>query len=125
MMVKVIIDSITKIVRQKLTNQESSITFGAPPLRSVNLILKLIMNNTIIDTRVTSTAFRVDLSNLDSSLSSYSSNIETFNTNVNHTVNSLQARGERVNALITILFKGYKFTSDIKYVSSIDLWEIN
>ena len=125
MMVKVSLDSIIKNVRQKITNQEAIISVGNPPVRSGNLILKLIMNKTIIDTRATSAAFRSDLSNLGSFMSSCNSNIETFNTHVNHAVGSLQARGERVDDLLINLFKGYKIATDIKFVASIDLWESN
>ena len=66
MIVKVILDSINKTVRQKITNQEGVLSVGNPLVRSSNLILKLIMNKTIIGTRATSAAFRSDLSNLDS-----------------------------------------------------------
>ena len=80
------------------------------------------MNKTIIDTRATSAAFRIDLSNLDSFMLSYNSNIETFNTHVNHAVGNLQARGKRLDDLLTNVFKGYKTASDIKFVASIDIW---
>ena len=58
-------------------------------------------------------------------MSSCNSNIETFNTHVNHAVGNLQARGERVDDLLTNLFKGYKIATDVKFVASIDLWESN
>ena len=106
MMVNLILDSICKIVRQNITNQEGAISVGTPPVRSINLILKLIINKTIIDTRATPLAFRSDLSNLDSFMSSCNSNIETFITYVNYAVGSLQARGERVDDLLTSIFKG-------------------
>ena len=125
MIVKVILDSISKTVRQKITNQEGVISVGTPLVRSSNLILKLIMNKAIIDTRVTSVAFIPDHRNLDSFMSSCNSNIETFNTHVNHAVGSLQARGERVDDLLTNLFKGYKISSDVKFVASIEQWESN
>ena len=70
MMVKVILDSISKTVRQKITNQEGFITVGTSLIRSGNLILKFIMNKTINDTRATSAALRSDLSNLYSFMSS-------------------------------------------------------
>ena len=75
--------------------------------------------------RATSAAFRSDLNNLDSFMSSCNSNIETFSTHVNHAVASLQARGERVDDLLTNLFKGYKIASDAEILASIDLWESN
>ena len=125
MMVKVVLDSISKTLRQKITNQEVVISVGTPLVRSCNLILKSIMNKNVTETRATSAVFRSDLSNLDSFMSSCNSNIETFNTHVNHAVGSLQDREERVDALLTNLFKGYKISSDVKFVASIDLWEIN
>ena len=89
-------------------------------MRYANLILKLIMNKTIIDTRAIS-AFKSNLSSLNSFMSSCNSNIETFNTHVNHAVGSLQARGERVDDLLTNIFKGYKVASDAKIVAIINL----
>ena len=125
MMVKLILYSINKIVRQKITNQEGAILVGTPPVRSINLILKLIMNKTIIDTRAASAVFRSDLSNFDSFMSSCNSNIETFSTHVNHAGGSLQARGERVDDLLTNIFKEYKVALDINFLARIDLWESN
>ena len=97
--------------------------YSSPPVISANLILKLNINKMIIDIRATSAEFRSDLSNLDSFLSRCSSNIETFNNHVNHEVDSFQAREERVDDLLTNIFKEYKVASNIKFVSSIDLWE--
>ena len=94
-MVEVILDFMSKTVRQQITNQEVATSVGTPPVISGNIILKLIMTKTITDTRATSASFRSDLSNLDSFVSSCNSNIETFNTHVKHAVGSLQARGER------------------------------
>ena len=125
MMVKVILDSISKNVRQKITNQEVVISVGNPLVRSGSLILNLIMNKTIIDTRAISAAFISDLSNLNSFMSNCNSDIETFNNHVNHAVVSLQARGERLDNLLTNLFKGYKIGTDVKFVASINLWESN
>ena len=53
MMIKVVLDSISKNVRQNITNQEAVISAGNPLVNSGNLILKLIMNKTIIDTKAT------------------------------------------------------------------------
>ena len=80
------------------------------------------MNKTSIDTWVTSEAFRADLSNIDFFISSCNPNTETCNTYVSHVVDSLQARGEILYDLFTHIFKEYKVASDIKFVSSIDLW---
>ena len=43
MMVKVVLDSISKKVRKEVTNQEGVISVGTPLIRTGNLILKLIM----------------------------------------------------------------------------------
>ena len=64
------------------------------------------MNKIVIATIPTSVELRDDLSNLDSFMSSFNSNIETFNSHVNHTVGSLQARRELFDDLLTNLFKG-------------------
>ena len=71
MMVKVVLESISKTVRQNITNQEEVITVDTIPVLSVNFILKRIINKTIIDTRATSVAFRSDLRHVDTFMASY------------------------------------------------------
>ena len=48
------------------------------------------------------------------------SNIELFNMHVKNSREGLIARGETVDDLIMKLFKGYKATSDTKFVEYID-----
>ena len=69
-MVEAILDSISKTVRKNITNQEDSITVGSRSVRSRKSILKLIMNKTIINTKVISSAFQLDLINLDTFMKS-------------------------------------------------------
>ena len=86
-------------------------------------MFKLITNKTIIDTRATAAAFRRDLSNLDIFMATCNSNIELFNEHINTAVEGLKARDERVDDLMTHLFKGYKIANDIKFVAYIELQE--
>ena len=51
--------------------------------------------------------------------------LESLYEIVNYAMGSLQTRGERVDDPLTNLFKGYKIASDVKFVASIGLWEIN
>ena len=74
------------------------------------------MNKIVIETRDISDAFRSDLSNLDSFISSCNSNIETFNSDINYAIGSLQVRGECVDDLLTNILKGRKITCDIKKI---------
>ena len=121
MFVKLIIESITTKVRQKISNEEQTISING--VRVGALIFKLIMNKTIIDTRATSAAFRRDLSNLDIFMATCNSNIETFNEHVNSAVSGLEARNEAIDDLLTHLFAGYKIASDTKFVAYIELQE--
>ena len=45
-------------------------------------------------------------------MTSVNSNIEMFNIHVKNTVEGLKARGESVDDLMMLLFKGYKAASD-------------
>ena len=83
------------------------------------------MNNTIIDTKATSAAFRRDLMHLDIFMATCNFNIETFNNHVNTAPIELVVRGEVVDDLLTYLFIGYKVVSNIKFVAFIDLQESN
>ena len=56
MFVKLNIESITTKVCQKISNEEHIISINS--VRVGDLIFKLIMNKTIINTRATSAAFR-------------------------------------------------------------------
>ena len=76
MIVKGIIGSITKTIRQKISNQDSVIIVDTPPVRSGNLVLRIITNKTIINIRTISAAFRAYLRNIDSFMSSCNSNIK-------------------------------------------------
>jgi hypothetical protein len=53
-------------------------------------------------------------------MSAIKSNITAFNTYVKSTVASLQARGETADDLLCDLFKGYKATSDTRFVRYIN-----
>ena len=121
MLLKLTTESITSRVRQKIGNNESAYTVSG--IRVGTMIFKLIMNKTIIDTRATAAAFRRDLSNLDIFMATCNSNIELFNDHVSTAVDGLKARDERVDDLMTHLFKGYKIASDIKFVAYIELQE--
>ena len=121
MLVKLITESISPKVRQKIANNEAAFTVRG--VRIGTLMFKLIMNKTIIDTRATAAAFRRDLSNLDIFMATCNSNIELFNEHVHTAVDGLRARDERVDDLMTHLFKGYKIASDIKFVAYIELQE--
>ena len=121
MLVKLITESISPKVRKRIGNNEDAFTVEG--VRIGTLMFKLIMNKTIIDTRATAAAFRRDLSNLDIFMATCNSNIELFNEHVNTAVEGLKARDERVDDLMTHLFKGYKIANDIKFVAYIELQE--
>ena len=56
-------------------------------------------------------------------MTSVNSNIEMFNIHVKNTVEGLKARGESVDDLMMLLFKGYKAASDLKFIEYISTKE--
>ena len=69
------------------------------------LILKLMMQKSVKDTRATSTYLRENLTNLDTYMSTVNSDIENFNHYVKMNVDGLKARGEQTDDLMINLFK--------------------
>ena len=52
-------------------------------------------------------------------MTSVNLNIEMLNIHANNTVEGLKARGESVDDLMMLLFKGYKAASDSKFIEYI------
>lgn len=79
---------------------------------SGNLLLKIIIQESCIDTNATTSTIRLRLSNLDKYLPTVGYDIAKFNQYVQQQVKSLSARGERTQDLLTNLFKGYLSAKD-------------
>ena len=103
-LLKLITKSTSPKFRHNIKNEEASCTVGT--VHITTLMLKLITNKTIINTRATAAAFRRDLSNLDIYMATCNSNIELLNEHINTAVGGLSARAEWFADSMTNLFKG-------------------
>ena len=86
---------------------------------SGNLLLKVIVRESHLDTNATTGTIRTKLSSLDEYIVTIGSDITKFNGYVRLLVDSLAARGETTQDLLTNLFKGYLAATDkvfVKYI---------
>jgi hypothetical protein len=86
---------------------------------SGNLLLKIIIRESHLDTNATTSSIRTKMSNLDSYSMTIGSDITKFNGYVRLFIDSLAARGETSNDLLTNLFKGYEAATDKTFVDYI------
>ena len=87
---------------------------------SGNLLLKVIIRESHLDTNATTQSIRMKLSNLDVYINTINNDITKFNGYVKGLVLSLSARGHRTEDLLSNLFKGYLAVSDkvfVKYIA--------
>ena len=80
------------------------------------LLLKLMIQNSVINTRAKDTHLRENLTNWDTYMSTVNSDIDNFNQYSKVNVDGLKASGERTDDLIINLFKDYHVASDGKFV---------
>ena len=121
MMVECMLASIDEACFYKISNEQDKYTITG--VKVASLLYKLLMAKAIVDTRATTYQFRNNLANLDNYMTSVNSNIEMFNIHVKNTVEGLKARGESVDDLMMLLFKGYKAASDSKFIEYISTKE--
>ena len=86
---------------------------------SGNLLLKIIIRDSHLDTNATSASIRKKLTNLDRYLPTIGQDITKFNTYVKLLVDRLRSRGEVTNDLLINLFKGYSTCSDREFIKFI------
>jgi len=115
-------NSLTESALAKITLHESEyITHDSIP--SGVLMLKVIIRESYNDTNATVTFIRERLSSLDTYIKSIDYDIGKFNQYVQDQLQSLHARGQDTQDLLSNLFKGYKATSDREFVQYIRLKE--
>ena len=102
----------------KIVNEEDKYTLQDN--ESAALLYKLLMSKAIVDTRATTFQFRNYLDTLEEYMINVGSNIELFNMHVKNVKDGLKARGEIIADLPLKLFKGYRATSDSKFVEYIE-----
>jgi hypothetical protein len=118
MMYKCLMNSITKEGKSKITIWSAQFTVNGYP--SGNLLLKVIIRESHLDTNATVISIKTKLSSLDSYILTIGSDITKFNGYVKLLVDSLTSRGQTTTDLLTNLFKGYTSASDKTFVDYIE-----
>ena len=102
--------SLSKEGKRKILIWEDQYTIGE--LGSGNLLLKIIVRESHLDTKATSTSIHTKLTELDTYLPTIGHDITKFNIYLKLLVDGLKSRGETTTDLLTNLFKGYLACSD-------------
>ena len=123
MIFKCLMSSLSKEARIKIESWEDKYMVTndqGTVVPSGNLLLKVIIRESHLDTNATTQSIRMKMSNLDEYMLKINSNITKFNGYVKLLEGSLTARGQKSEALLTHLFKGYLAASDkvfVKYIN--------
>jgi hypothetical protein len=117
MMYQSLMNSISKEGKDKITIWKNQYTIGQRT--SGNLLLKIIVQESHLDTNATTASIRKKLSSLDVYILTINSDITKFNVHVSLLIDSLAARGETTQDLLTNLFKGYQAATDKTFVEYI------
>jgi hypothetical protein len=115
MLYKCLMKSISKEGKSKITIWKDQYHVNGLP--SGNLLLKVIIRESHLDTNATISTIRTKLSNLDTYMLTIGGDITKFNTYVKGLVESLNARGEITTDLLINLFKGYLAVEDKSFHS--------
>ena len=75
------------------------------------LLLKLIMQKSVIYTRSTASSLRGNPTNLETYITPVNSNIDTFNQHVKVNVEGLKSRVESIDDIMTNILKAYDVSS--------------
>jgi hypothetical protein len=117
MLYKCLMKSISKEGKSKITIWKDQYHINGMP--SGNLLLKVIIRESHLDTNATISNIRTNLSNLDTYMLKVGGDITKFNTYVKELIDSLTARGETTTDLLINLFKGYLAVEDKSFNSYI------
>ena len=109
--------SLSKEGKKKILIWENQYTING--LGSGNLLLKIIVRESHLDTNATSASIRTKLTDLDRYLPTIGHDIIKFNTYVKLLIDGLRSRGETSHDLLVNLFKGYMACSDREFVAYI------
>lgn len=117
MLYKCLMNSISKEGKLKILIWKNQYTIDSNV--SGNLLLKVIIRESHLDTNATTATIRTKLSSLDTYLPTIGCDITKFNGYVRLLIDSLAARGETTQDLLSNLFKGYQAASDKTFVEYI------
>ena len=87
---------------------------------SGNILLKIIIRESQMDSNATTTSIRNQLSSLDQFVTKIGCDITKFNSHVQMLLEGLASRGETTHDLFSNLFKGYAPASDTTFTSYIE-----
>jgi hypothetical protein len=110
MMSKCLLASLTEDALARVMLVEDEYHVGGEA--SGNLLLRVIIRESSLDSNATVTVIRTKLSTLDQYMPTVKSNIKEFNTYVKLQLRMLTARGETTNDLLVHLFAAYQKASD-------------
>jgi hypothetical protein len=121
MLYQCLINSLSKEGKAKVIIWRNQYVIGNNELKlpSGNCLLKIIIRESHLDTNATTTMIRTKLSSLDTYIHQVGNDITKFNGYVRVLLDTLKARGETTNDLLTNLFKGYGSCSDKNFVEYI------
>ena len=109
--------SLSKEGKKKILIWENQYTING--MGSGNLLLKIIVRESHLDTNATSASIRTKLTDLDRYIPTIGHDITKFNTYVKLLIDGLHSRGETSHDLLVNLFKGYMACSDKEFVAYI------
>jgi len=112
-MYKCIMNSLSKLAIKRLALWKEDYTVNDHV--SGNCLVKILVRESGLDTKTTTTYIRNSLSNLSTYMSSVGDDILKFNTYVKELVRSLQERGESSTDLLINVNKGYMACKDKQF----------
>ena len=109
--------SITVTGQQRLANQKGSfnLEIAGTSYQAGLCLLKLIIQESYLDSTATVNTTRYRLSSLDSWVQQNGSDITALNAHINGLINVLNARGETTEDLLANVLKGYKACKDARF----------
>ena len=116
MLYNCLMNSLSMTGMAKLNMHDSQYILGDSPSEAGLSLLKVLIRESHLDSNTTSTMIRTKLSNLDDYLDEVNNDIGEFNHYVQIFIDSLSARDETTNNLMTNLFKAYAACSDATFV---------
>ena len=118
MLYECLMNSLCKEAKDTITTSKEQYFIGDKP--SGSSLLKLIIQESHVDTNATAENIRQKLSSLDVYMPSIDHNIRTFNSYVKNLVKALAARGQSTTDLLTNLFKAYLSVPDKQFKAYIN-----
>jgi hypothetical protein len=109
--------TLTKEAKSRIVLQKDQ--YNVNDIPSGVLLLRLVIQESSIDTNATTRFLREQLSSLNNLMTEKESNVIEFNESVRGLLDSLASRGETTQDLLSNLFKGYEAASDEQFVKYI------